>query len=147
MNSRSRLAKFGITALAIACAYAGITLRTTAGASAPEPGYRLLAGDGGVFAFGGAQFLGSAASDPGKCPTSPPGRNLPEGSCVALASTADGGGYWILNRALGTVYPFGDAGSFGQPADQFAGASPESVPAFVAIVSTPNAQGYWVLAV
>ena len=94
----------------------------------------------------GARYHGSAASDATKCPTNPPERFLPEGSCVALASTPDGDGYWILNRALGKIYAFGDAASFGQPADQFAGVGAEFVPAFVSIVSTPNGHGYWVLA-
>jgi ribosomal protein L24E len=133
-----------ITIVAIILAISSIGGTAPVGAVVP-PGYRLLAGDGGVFTFGSASFHGSAASDPSKCPTNPPDRFLPDGSCVALASTPDGGGYWILNRALGNVYPFGDAGSFGQPADQFAGMSPEFVPAFLAIVSAPNADGYWVL--
>jgi len=98
------------------------------------------------FAFGSSGFDGAASSDPAKCPTNPPNRVLPSGSCDALASTPDDGGYWILNRATGKIYPFGDASSFGQPADDFAGVSNEFVPAFISIVSTPDGHGYWVLA-
>jgi hypothetical protein len=146
-SARAGRARFAMTGLAIVCAFVGMSSSGRVNAAIQgQPGYRLLGGDGGVFAFGSARFFGSAASDPTKCPTNPPLRSLPDGSCGALASTPDGGGYWILNRATGKIYRFGDAGAFGQPADQFAGVSPEFVPAFVAIVSTPTGLGYWVLA-
>jgi len=131
-------------AVAVTCSFLGVGWAVPSGALA-STGYRLLGGDGGVFAFGNASFHGSAASNPAQCPTNPLGRLLPGGSCQAMASTPDGGGYWILNRALGNVYHFGDAGSFGQPADMFKNVSPEFVPDFLAIVSTPKGDGYWVL--
>jgi hypothetical protein len=145
-STRTSWARLGATALTVVCLLVGMSGTTAAGALQTQPGYRLLGGDGGVFSFGSARFFGAAASDPTKCPTNPPERSLPNGSCVALASTPDGNGYWVLNRATGKIFRFGDAGSFGQPADQFAGVSPEFVPAFVGIVSTPSGQGYWVLA-
>ena len=143
---RASRIRLGATALTVVCVFAGMSGLARAGALQTQPGYRLLGGDGGVFSFGSARFLGSAASDPRNCPTNPPERSLPNGSCVALAATPDGDGYWVLNRATGKIFPFGAAGAFGQPADQFAGVSPEFVPAFVGIVSTPTGHGYWVLA-
>jgi outer membrane protein assembly factor BamB len=69
-------------------------------ASLPGGGYHLAAGDGGVFAFGDAGFLGSLG---GVRLSSP---------IVAMASTVDGGGYWLV-AADGGVFAFGDAGFLG----------------------------------
>jgi hypothetical protein len=135
----------GIPAVMLAVAFLAGPASVTASAAQARPGYRLLSGDGGVFSFGGARFFGSAASDPTKCPTNPPAHSLPQGSCVSSASTPDGDGYWILNRATGRLFPFGDAGSFGQPSDFHGGASPEFAPASLSIVPTPSGKGYWVL--
>ena len=99
--------------------------RSVAPGAAPSPsGYLLAAGDGGVFAFGGAGFHGSAAAGRGASPV------------VAVESTPGGGGYWLAT-ADGGVLAFGDAGTFGptQPA-----APPRQV---VALRSTPTGRGYW----
>ena len=72
---------------------------------------------------------------------------FPDGTCLALAPTPDGGGYWILNVDTGTITAFGNAGDFGEPADDFVGVPREFVPNSIAIVSTPSGQGYWVLEV
>ena len=64
-------------------------------------GYWLVAKDGGVFAFGGATFYGSAIG-------------VSSSPAVALMATPDGGGYWVV-RSNGTVTGFGDAGSQGSP--------------------------------
>jgi len=125
------------------------TFVTTSGgpasATAPRPGYRLEAGDGGVFAFG-APFAGSAASDATRCPANPPGRSLPNGSCWSMAPTSDSGGYWVLNAYNGDVFPFGDAVNYGQPADTstYMGGS-DTWPVAIGIVATPSGNGYWVL--
>jgi hypothetical protein len=128
------------------------TLLVAVGPAAASPtartsptGYRLLAGDGGVFAFT-SPFLGSAASDPTRCPTNPPGRTMPEGSCWSMAATMDGGGYYVLNAATGRIFTYGDAVSYGQPANTppyQAGA--EFAPNAVAIALTADGLGYWVL--
>ena len=128
------------------------TLLVAVGPAAASPtartsptGYRLLAGDGGVFAFT-SPFLGSAASDPTRCPTNPPGRTMPGGSCWSMAATMDGGGYYVLNAATGRIFTYGDAVSYGQPANTppyQAGA--EFAPNAVAIALTADGLGYWVL--
>ena len=118
---------------------------TAAAPARSFPGYWLEAGDGGVFVFG-TYFSGSAASDAAQCPANPPGRSMPVGSCWSMAPTPDGGGYWILNANNGDVYTYGDAVSYGQPADTsaYAGGS-DTWPNSVSIASTPDGKGYWVL--
>jgi len=59
-------------------------------------GYWLLGGDGGVFAFGSAQYLGRAPKWGG------------EGYYKSIVSTPSGNGYWVISK-LGTAYEFGDA--------------------------------------
>ena len=91
-SRRASWARFGATALMVVGVFVGMSGLERAGAQQTQPGYRLLGGDGGVFSFGSARFVGSAASDPRNCPTNPPERSLPNGSCVALAATPDGDG-------------------------------------------------------
>lgn len=59
-------------------------------------GYWIAAQDGGVFAFGDAQYLGGLADKPIPSPI------------VALAPTPSGNGYLLL-ASNGSVFPFGDA--------------------------------------
>jgi len=99
-------------------------------ASVPSPhgatGYYWLGGDGGVFAFGQANYLGS----------------LPSAGiatrAAAMAVTPTRQGYWILGNQ-GGVYSFGDAVYHGSPSSL-----PGGVTA-VDIASTPGGRGYWVL--
>ena len=87
-------------------------------------GYWLVAGDGGVFAFGDALFHGSLA-----------GQSL-QRDVVGMASTPDGGGYWEV-AADGGVFAFGDAGFFGS-------ASGDGLNQRVSgIAATPDGKGYW----
>ena len=111
------------------------------------PGYRLLSGDGGVFSFA-SPFEGSAASDPTRCPANPPDRSMPHGSCWSMASTAGGGGYYILNAFSGTIFTYGDAVSYGEPAGTapYSGGA-EFSPTALAITLTADGGGYWVLEV
>ena len=66
---------------------------------APGPGYRLVAADGGVFAFGDG-FYGSA------------GALALEAPVVGTADTASGDGYWLVAKD-GGVFSYGDAAFYG----------------------------------
>ena len=139
--------RLGVLAVGVAAVLGGLLGVSPAAKATPAAGgYWLLGADGGVFAFG-APFFGSGASDRTRCPPNTADRSLPSGTCLAMASTPDGGGYWILNTDTGVIYPFGDAGFFGQPASSFVGVSREFVPTGLAIVATPDGGGYWVLEV
>ena len=108
-----------------------------------QVGYRLLGGDGGIFAFG-APFAGSAASDPARCPAVTTDRDLPDGTCWSMATTPSDQGYWILNGYTGAVTAYGDAVSYGdRTASNVAGT--EFWPDSIALVPTPSGHGYWML--
>jgi hypothetical protein len=57
-----------------------------------------------------------------------------------ITSTPDGGGYWIVTQD-GSVYDFGDAGSFGSLT--FLGVSPGSP--VIGLVPTADDLGYWLV--
>ena len=63
-------------------------------------GYWLVASDGGIFAFGDAQFYGSTGSMMLNQPVD------------GMAATPDGGGYWLV-AADGGIFTFGDAPFYG----------------------------------
>lgn len=67
-------------------------------------GYWVFAADGGVFAYGDAQFHGSAADIKLEAPI------------VAADVTPTAAGYWLLG-ADGGVFAFGDAAYFGNPTE------------------------------
>jgi Peptidase A4 family len=93
--------------------------------SADGRGYLMVASDGGVFAFGGAGFLGSC-----------PGIGGCAGAAVAVMPDASGEGYWVVTQT-GHVYTFGDAPYYGAP-------GPQGVPVSSA-VRTPDGRGYCIL--
>jgi hypothetical protein len=126
-------------------------------------GYRLVGADGGIFSFGGANFLGSTgamhlnrpivgvaddpvtggywlvASDGGifsfDAPFFGSAGDIRLGApIVGMAATPDGGGYWLVTAA-GTIYPFGDATSDGS--------APGNGAPVVGIAATPDGGGYW----
>jgi len=134
--------------LAGTMAFVALTAATPAVAVTGGPGYRLLGGDGGIFAFGSSRFFGSAAASPTDCPADPPARSMPDGSCWSMAATPDDRGYWIVGAYSGRVFPFGDAVSYGQPADgvAYAGGA-DTWPDAIGIAPTPDGRGYWVLLV
>ena len=66
-------------------------------------GYFMVASDGGVFAFGDAQFEGSC-----------PGIGGCAGTAVAVMPDHTGKGYWLVTNT-GAVYAFGDAPFYGAP--------------------------------
>ncbi len=90
-------------------------------------GYRLVAADGGVFAFGDAAFAGSTGGI---------ALNQP---IVGAASTPSGDGYWLVARD-GGVFAFGDAAFFGST-----GASALNQP-IVGIAATASGRGYRLVA-
>ena len=85
-------------------------------------GYRLVAADGGVFAFGDARFYGST------------GKSHLNKAIVAMAATPDGLGYWLV-AADGGVFAFGDA--------RFYGNEPGAGGGIVGIAASPYGRGYW----
>ncbi|HVT42036.1 MAG TPA: hypothetical protein VHD39_03555, partial [Acidimicrobiales bacterium] len=93
--------------------------------SADGGGYFMVASDGGVFAFGDAQFEGSC-----------PGIGGCNGAAVAVVPDASGRGYWLVTKT-GNVYTFGDAPYYGAPGAQ---SSP-----ITAAVRSADGAGYYVL--
>jgi SpoIID/LytB domain protein len=90
-------------------------------------GYWMTASDGGVFAFCGAGYYGSAG---GLRLASP---------IVAMASSATGAGYWLV-ASDGGVFAYGDAGFYGST-----GAIKLNRP-IVDILPTASGRGYWLIA-
>jgi len=93
---------------------------------APGPGYRLVAGDGGVFAFGDG-FYGSAGALPLRAPV------------VGTADTASDAGYWLV-ASDGGVFSYGDAHFLGSMGGKHLD-SP-----VVGMAATPDGGGYWLVA-
>jgi glycosyl hydrolase family 43 len=96
----------------------------------PDTGYRLVASDGGLFAYGGAAFDGSAVPATGGPAVADP--------IVGTATDPATGGYWEV-AADGTV----DA--FGAPADGDLAGIPLNSPV-VGMAATPDGEGYWLVA-
>jgi hypothetical protein len=99
--------------------------------SSDDHGYFMVARDGGVFAFGDAQFEGSC-----------PGIGGCSGAAVSVLPDASGHGYWLVTTS-GNVYTFGDAPDEGSPLDE-TGGQPIPFPV-VSAVRTPDGAGYWIL--
>jgi hypothetical protein len=93
----------------------------------PTTGYRLVASDGGVFAFGDATFEGSTGD-----------RTLNQ-PIVATAATPSGAGYWLF-ASDGGVFAFGDAEFYGSTGDLKLNAP------IVGAAATPTGGGYWLFA-
>ena len=94
MGGRSAVRR-AVVAVAVAVAGTGAA-PPAAGAQTAGDGYRLVAADGGVFAFGDAAFWGSTGDIRLAAPV------------VAMEATPTGGGYWLF-AADGGVFAFGDA--------------------------------------
>jgi len=91
------------------------------------PGYRLVARDGGIFAFGGAGFFGSTGAIRLTQPM------------VGMVNTSTNAGYWTV-AADGGVFAFGDAKFRGST-----GALRLAQP-MVGMAATPSGNGYWLVA-
>jgi len=100
---------------------------TPAPTSTNTTGYRMVAGDGGVFDFGTAQFYGSMGGKPLNKPV------------VASAATPTGGGYWEV-AGDGGIFSFGNAQFHGSM-----GGTPLNKPV-VAMAADPGTGGYWEVA-
>ncbi|MGH9283696.1 MAG: Kelch repeat-containing protein, partial [Acidimicrobiales bacterium] len=97
-------------------------------AAAPGgPGYWLVASDGGIFAFGDAQFYGSTGAIRLNRPV------------VGMAATSTGKGYHLV-AADGGIFAFGDAQFYGST-----GAIRLNRPV-VGMARTPSGRGYWLVA-
>ena len=90
-------------------------------------GYWLLAGDGGVFSFGNAQFFGSTG-----------GLRLNR-PALRMAPTPRGAGYWFV-ASDGGVFAFGDAAFHGSMGGRFL-ARP-----MIGLIPTSTGRGYWMVA-
>jgi len=90
-------------------------------------GYRLVAADGGIFAFGNAPFFGSTGSLKLNKPI------------VGMASTPRNDGYWMV-ASDGGIFAFGNAKFFGST-----GALSLARP-IVGMAATPTGGGYWLVA-
>ena len=101
------------------------------GNPAPNPlvgsshGYWVLGVDGAVYALKGAPNKGSA-------------KGRMHGVAVAMAPTATGGGYYILD-SHGDIFVFGDAKSYGSMKGKRLNAP------IIALAPTPTGHGYWLL--
>ena len=93
----------------------------------PPQGYWTNGGDGGVFAFGRARFLGAD------------GAGSLNQQVVGMAATPDGGGYWQVAKD-GGVFAYGDARFLGSAGDINLSAP------VVGIAATPSGNGYWLAA-
>jgi len=65
-------------------------------------GYWIVGSDGGVFAYGDADFYGSMGDKKLNAPV------------VGITATPSGAGYWLIGQD-GGVFAFGDAGFYGAP--------------------------------
>ncbi|HLX87694.1 MAG TPA: hypothetical protein VKR22_04430 [Acidimicrobiales bacterium] len=111
---------------------AGTSLRSllatpAATAAAGPPSYWLAGSQGGVGAYGGADFAGSMAAGHLAAPV------------VGMARTPDGRGYWLV-ASDGGIFSFGDANFWGSM-----GGKPLAQPV-VGMASTPDGRGYWLVA-
>ena len=95
--------------------------------SGPSNGYWEVASDGGLFAFGDANFYGSMGGKPLNEPV------------VGMAATSDRGGYWEV-ASDGGLFAFGDANFYGSM-----GGKPLNKP-IVGMAATPDGGGYWEVA-
>ena len=91
-----------------------------------DPGYRLVASDGGIFSFC-QSFLGSMG-----------GQHL-NAPMVGMAQTPDGGGYWEV-AADGGIFSYGNAAFHGSPGGLHLNAP------IVGMAATPDGGGYWLVA-
>ena len=91
-------------------------------------GYWEVAGDGGVFSYGAAQFYGSL-----------PGLNIRVNNIIGMARTPSDKGYWLVGKD-GGVFAFGDAGFYGSLPNLNV-----NVGNIVGMAPTKDGRGYWLV--
>ncbi len=96
-------------------------------AASPGSSYWMVASDGGIFSFGGAQFYGSTGSLRLDAPI------------VGMRSTPSGKGYWLV-ASDGGIFTYGDAAFYGSM-----GGTALHAP-IVGMATTPSGHGYWEVA-
>ena len=96
-------------------------------ASTQPAGYWIVARDGGVFAFGDHQFVGSGGASRLRAPV------------VGAAATPSRSGYWLV-AADGGIFSFGDASFVGSTGGTTLNSR------IVGMASTPSGRGYWLVA-
>ena len=115
-----------VVAVALVSVLALVAPRSTQAATAPDTGYRVLAADGGVFAYGSSTYLGGANAIRGAL-------------IVAGAPTATRKGYWLAG-SNGAVFALGDAVAYGSAASLTLAAP------IAGIGSQPTGDGYALVA-
>jgi hypothetical protein len=110
---------------AVVAALAGGAVSTT-----PHEGYYTYEADGIITPFGNDNFL-TYLGNLGATPLNQP--------IVGMATTADGGGYWMV-ASDGGIFAFGDAGFYGSM-----GGKPLNDP-IAGMAATPDGKGYWLVA-
>jgi hypothetical protein len=97
--------------------------------TADGKGYVMIGANGGVYAFGDAQYAGSL-----------PGLGISVSNVVGLALSPSGKGYWMVANN-GAVYAFGDAPYEGS----LPGLHVTPTKPIVGIAATPDGRGYWMV--
>ncbi|MFV1989877.1 MAG: hypothetical protein ACC652_03955 [Acidimicrobiales bacterium] len=119
------MGRFRVVVTALAAVLVILALGPTASAAEQGTnGYWLVAADGGVFAFGDAEFYGSMGGQPLNAPI------------VGMAATPQMDGYWLV-AADGGVFAFGAAEFYGS-----LGAATLGKP-ILGIAADPDGAGYW----
>ena len=149
LNLRRALVTLGI---GLAGALLAIVVPGHSGALLPtaNPGYWLVGGDGGVFAFN-APFFGSgtpSSSQDSSCGfVSPNPGDHQYTFCTAMAATPSGSGYWLLNIWYPSALPIGGAG----PRPPSAACTVLNEPGYSAesnwtgLASSNSGAGYWLV--
>ena len=116
----------GMVSTLVATSNRGLLNRVGLAPTADGQGYWIGASDGGVFAFGDANFYGSMGGQSLSAPVS------------GIAARPQGDGYW-LTGSDGAVYSFGNAGFHGSLYGIHLNAP------VVGICSTASGNGYWLV--
>ena len=111
---------------------------SVASSASGKGGWVLYESSGAVAPFGDAKWFGDGSGITGCCAGWPPfGSSIPY--FAGIASTPDGGGYWLVGID-GGVFAYGDASFYGSM-----GGRPLNAP-IAGIARTSDGHGYWLVA-